>query len=537
MKRNIGRCTILVLVLSMILGIASTSQAKNYYVDAKRGSDSAKGNKRSPWQTVARVNEATMPAGSTVHFKAGRSYGTAVLNAHSGSDGSPVTYTSYGTGAKPKLGGFNAAGKSHLKASRLSLSAATTVVNLTNASHVEVDDCDIKCTATEWAPAVTIQSNAHHNRIINNTITQSQAKNDTINLRGNADYNLIAGNKIDISGIHCAIGLEGHTGGGTADYNIVKNNVITGHKGGGALIALQANSNRNLIEGNVLSGDSTMSEHCGTNPHARHQTMLKLVSMNNIVRNNIIKNYPCKDSLGLDMGAYTYGGFNNIATGNHVYNNVITGVSVGGTPLHLGENGTGGKTFNNTFKNNIIYNNGGTWYQTRDDGSWPRASSSQQMKIQVSLNVRDNYFVNNIFYKSDATNILWVNNAYASVAQAQSWKPDLFWGNLQADPLLDPKSQRPLAGSPVKDAGASLTTITSASGSGTTITVDDAYYFSDGFGIINGDNVQINNQLVAIKAVNYATNTLTLARSISWTEGDAVNLPYSGKAPDIGAFE
>jgi len=537
MRRYAARFFFLIVPTFLILGLASPCWGRDYYVDARKGNDDAKGTRRAPWKTVARVNQTRLPPGTTVYFRAGRNYGSTVLRASSGQEGYPVSYSSYGKGAKPELAGLDASGRSHVKASWLSFSAAATVVNLTSATEVTVDQCDIECTAKEWAPAITVQSNASYNRITNNTMTQSEGKNDTINLRGNADHNLIEGNSITISGIHCAIGLEGHSGGGSADYNVIRNNVITGSKGGGALIGVQANSNFNLIEGNVLSGDGSMAEHCGTNHHARHQTMLKVVSRDNIVRNNIIKNYPCKDSLGLDMGAYNYDGFSNIASGNHVYNNVITGVSAGGTPLFLGENGTGGKTVNNTFKNNIIYNNGGTWYQTNKDGSWPRGSRNQQMKLQVSLNVRENSFVHNIFYKSDAQEIVWVNDAYLSVAQAQSRKPEAFWGNLQVDPLLDPGTLRPLAGSPVRDAGAPLTTIVSASGCGSVLRVDDARYFHAGSRLVPGDSVQVNDQVVAIKAIDYASNTLTLSRAITWSEGDAVNLPYQGSAPDIGAFE
>ena len=527
----------ILIVLVFLVLAGSVSEAADFYVDARKGNDSAKGTRRRPWQTVARVNQAELPPGATVHFKAGRSYGPTVLMARSGSQGARVSYTSYGKGSKPKLAGLDATGKSHVKASGLSLSAAATVVNLTGATHVTVDGCEIECSARGWAPAVTIQDNARYNRITNNTMTQSEGKNDTINLRGNADYNLIEGNRITISGIHCAIGLEGHSGRGSADYNIIRNNVITGRKGGGALIGVQANSNHNLIEGNLLSGDRTMEEHCGSNQHARHQTMLKVVSMHNIVRNNVIKNYPCADSLGLDLSAYHYDGFSNIASGNHIYNNVITGVSAGGTPLYLGENGTGGKSVNNIFKNNIIYNNGGTWYRTNSDGDWPRSSAQQQMKVQVSLNVRENLFINNIFYKSDESRIMWVNNAYVTVAQAESWKPELFRGNLQIDPRLDPLSQRPLPGSPVRDAGAWLTTVTTSSGSGAVLQVEDAYYFQAGSDLAAGDAVQINDQIVALKGIDYASNTLTLARPVSWSQGDPVNLPYYGAAPDIGAFE
>ena len=45
----------------------------------------------------------------------------------------------------------------------------------------------------------------------------------------------------------------------------------------------------------------------------------------------------------------------------------------------MGENGTGGKCFNNIFKNNVVFNNGGSNWQTNLDGSWPADSYNQQM--------------------------------------------------------------------------------------------------------------------------------------------------------------
>ena len=523
----------LILLAFMIFGITSVGHAADYYVDAISGNDAAAGTQTAPWKSVTKVNSATLPAGSTVYFKAGGAFGS-VLTPKSGAAGSLVTYTTYGTGNKPTFGGFNATGKSYAKASGLSFSSSATVINLTTANYITVDNCVINSTATGWSPAITIQTNARYNRITNCIITQSAGNNDTINFRGNADYNLLEGNKITVSGIHAAIDLEGQTGGGTAHYNIIKNNTITGNKAAGALIGIQANSSYNIIEGNTLSGDSTTASYCGSNSSARHQNMFKLVSVNNIVRNNVIKSYPCKDSLGLTMEAYNYGGFNNIASGNHIYNNVITGIAVGGTPLYLGDNGSGGTNFNNVLKNNIVYNNGGTYYQTNQDGSWPSDTVNLQMRVQVSAKVYNNSFKNNLFYKSGITGLLWVNNAYYSVAQAQAWNPTLYSGNLQTDPLLDPATLRPLTNSPVKGAGASLTTITSASGSGSTVNVADAYYFTAGLGMIAGDTIQVKGQLASIKAINYATNTLTLGSSISWAQGDAVNLPFSGTAPDMG---
>ena len=94
------------------------------------------------------------------------------------------------------------------------------------------------------------------------------------------------------------------------------------------------------------------------------------------------------------------------------------------------------------------------------------------------------------------------------------------------------------ATSPAIDAGRFLTN-TASSGSGTVITVDDAGYFFDGFDIVDGDSIQLEGQTqtARITNVNYATNTLTLATSLTWTSGQGVSLPYEGSAPDIGAYE
>jgi len=93
------------------------------------------------------------------------------------------------------------------------------------------------------------------------------------------------------------------------------------------------------------------------------------------------------------------------------------------------------------------------------------------------------------------------------------------------------------SGSPCIDAGGPLTT-TIGSGSGTSLSVEDARYFTDGFGIIDGDMIQVgSNDPVRVTAVNYNSNTLTLSQSINWNSGDAVNYAYSGNGPDMGALE
>jgi len=109
------------------------------------------------------------------------------------------------------------------------------------------------------------------------------------------------------------------------------------------------------------------------------------------------------------------------------------------------------------------------------------------------------------------------------------------------------------AGSPAIAAGTYLTTIASGdSGSGTSLVVTDASYFQDSYGLSNAYStvypdciaVATASNFVCVTQVNYTTNTLTLASSISRSAGDGVYL-YSksdgtvvltGSAPDMGAY-
>jgi hypothetical protein len=88
------------------------------------------------------------------------------------------------------------------------------------------------------------------------------------------------------------------------------------------------------------------------------------------------------------------------------------------------------------------------------------------------------------------------------------------------------------------DAGTWLTATTSA-GSGMQIQVGDARYFIDGWGIIEGDLIQLQDQTqtARIRHVDYKGNILTVNTPLTWVSGQGVSLTYTGSAPDIGAYE
>lgn len=95
--------------------------------------------------------------------------------------------------------------------------------------------------------------------------------------------------------------------------------------------------------------------------------------------------------------------------------------------------------------------------------------------------------------------------------------------------------------SPLIDAGAFLTTTVGSRERSTEIRLRDAGYFYDGFGIEGevGDLIQLQGQAetARITKIDLATGNITLDRPLSCSDGQGVALAYSGKAPDIGAFE
>ena len=103
-------------------------------------------------------------------------------------------------------------------------------------------------------------------------------------------------------------------------------------------------------------------------------------------------------------------------------------------------------------------------------------------------------------------------------------------------------------GSPAIDAGGWLTTVAAAdAGSGTTLLLDDAGFFQDGWAGTDPDWIAVGTAavLARILSIDYAANAVTLASDIARAPGDVVALArlsdgtevLHGPAPDIGTFE
>lgn len=164
---------------------------------------------------------------------------------------------------------------------------------------------------------------------------------------------------------------------------------------------------------------------------------------------------------------------------------------------------------------------------------------------------------------SFANNLAWCPNQSSSLCNAGvfshnsgSFTADT--GNVVCDPsFVNSTSDWHLqAGSCALNGGTNLTTTNGAGTSSTTLIVNDANYFQDGWGLPAGaglgqmtpDCISVttvgNHVCITAGGINYATNTITLASAISWSSGDKVwlysdslgTVRLTGSAPNIGAF-
>lgn len=486
----------------------------DYYVDTANASasDSNPGTAASPWKTITKANQV-LSAGDTVYIKQG-TYTSYISPARSGTAGSPITYRNFGSDNVLITQNTHAVtlySKSYITIQGLNFSNMDGFLDFETSSHNIVAYCkfDQMRNPGMWSGSwlgLSSQYNWIHHCTFSNygyfTTGTSGADwgtdfhiGDDYSTTDHSDYNLVE-NCTFFHGGHDVLAVSGA-------HNVIRNNYLHNenwYQGFGErdiMTGGYANcSTRNLFEGNRIAFTGNPSVL------GAGSAGLNLCTYSNIVRFNCF--YGCKES-GIMMG--TTGTYMTSPQYNMIYNNVFyTNGFNAASPneskdgLGLANWGNASPIMGNAIKNNIFYKN------------------------PISINT----------YNVNLSNQIIVGN------WLQTGDP------LFADVLspMDPMNAslpnfQLKANSPCIDAGVFLTTITSPSGSGTVFQVGDATYFMDGWGIVQGDQVQLqgSQQRVRITSVDYAAKTLTVDTNISWTQGQGIAMPYSGTAPDIGAFE
>jgi hypothetical protein len=356
------------------------------------------------------------------------------------------------------------------------------------------------------------------------------------------DYNLIEGNIIT-KAKHTLWAFK------CSHYNIIRNNYFHNelqkigeiydceNAGYGSAEFPKLNSvddaKYNVVEGNIFAYTASSGDH---SPFAG----IQYAGQNGIIRNNIF--YEC---VGPPFDLTLYGGEAAYNYGNRVYHNTFYNNNFGGISI----SGSSSYTFGDQkIKNNLFYKN--RFIQNDMRWSWYAELDNKPVQI-VSGRIDDVLFENNNIFHSEADELYVIargirtsssNPAPESLSWWEANHPQMFKNNVQVDPKFTNSSNHDFylqPGSPMIDAGAFLANTINAGENSTVISVDDAGWFMDGFGIVSGDTIQLEGQTdqAIILSINYDTETLTLDRPLSWSSGQGISMKYSDERPDIGALE
>jgi hypothetical protein len=525
----------------MLLGTVSIAQTQTIYHVSLDGNDNDNGNSAtSAWRSLAKAN-ATVAAGDVVVIHGGE-YTDGIHPVNSGRSGSPITFQA-------------------VEGDRVILHTATGVQLGANHSYIVVEGLEV------YATYRVAELNGSSNITIRNCAM----------FGGRGNYG--------------AFGLE------NASYCVIRNNYLDrqdpdAESGGGDGLALTGQSNHNLIEGNTVT-------RCG---HVAFASAYR-GQYQNIWRNNLAyenhTNYSLQDGVersvfenntgyyqglvwtGGDGNGLQFTGTNCIIRYNTLYGDTSTAYT-GRHWMSIVGAGTGSDYGSPSMERNKIYNN--TIYGENDQTQWDK-SGWRNDNYNVNATQADNVFKNNIFAAAPGVQIDDIDTTRSLEQMSNRYVANLLFGahgqpafvryeyggggvvwtlddakrtkpaswaatNLEADPFfVNTVGQGPAKdfnlrpGSPAIDAGVDLAVAT-AGGSGTTLVVDDANYFTDGWGIpgVVGDSIKIDQEApVGIAQVDYATNTITLNAPRSWVQGSSIYYfrsdRFQGAAPDRGSHE
>ena len=495
-------------------------------------------------QAYSSISEASgiAAAGDTVLVRGG-TYAEAIVPSNSGTPLNPITFRNYAgetaaiTGAYVDgtqwgdedgwVFGFYVWGKSNIVFEGLSFEdVAHGWGRIVHSSNITIRDSRFENAGATGMVGSIYFINSSHNRILNNTIRDG---NDNLAFV-KSDFNLIEGNNVSM-GRHVLWTFK------CSGHNIIRGNYFYNEiQKIGEIYDCEHSSDidhfgllmynatkRNIVEGNTFAYTAPDD---GDGPF----NGIQYAGQEGIIRNNLFY-----DSHGIGLGMANYPDEAMYNLYNRVYGNVFYDNMGGG--IITGTSNNPANFADNIFTNNIFYKNYPIpigWADNHESGS------------QISSHNMANFlFANNSILNvtPGESTVIWdAYNHRISLSAAQTNYPSLYSGNVEANPIFMNEMAhdfRLQPGSPIINAGAFLTRTVGA-GPGASMQVADAKYFYDGYGIEGerGDMIQLQGGGTArITAINYATNTLALDRSLNWNSEQLVSLAYSGSAPDIGAYE
>jgi hypothetical protein len=489
----------------------------------------------SAYSTIAAASAAASP-GTTVLIR-GAVYSEPLIPQTSGAPGQYITFKNYGN-EEVFLGGETGIVLAHRRyiwieglhvEDRFWLesnnSDAEFANNFQNRNFNVIKSCIFKRTPASGTTGNIRFVRSHDNRLLDNTIEDGR---DNIVLV-DAMRNLVQHNKVT-KGHHSLISVR------CSNFNVIRDNYFANpDQKGGEVYDCGQDTNavphtfnatkHNLFENNVFAEASEYYSSSGGNG-------IQYAGQEGIVRRNVFYN----GNIGITMSTYEDEAAYNL--NNRIYHNVFYNNDGAGIALGAGE-------VNNRFVNNILFANKGC---TPDCF----ATTPGQVLYEIDPNASPFWETSTLSYND----IFYEQPGQAVIEQAESSGPGIslanfnngvakvFLNSLEVNPQFVNAAAGDFhlqSGSPLIDAGGFLTTTAETKTESTSMRVQDATYFFDGYGIAGeqGDLVQLQGGTTTarIVSVDYGTNTLTLDRPLSWSAGQGVSLQFGGSAPDVGAFE
>ena len=497
---------------------AVSLQGADYFVSPD-GDDDAAGDHDNPWRTIDHANARVAP-GDTVTFLPGDYEGTIAPQV-SGREGAPVTFRSekpWEAVLRPEGRGF--------------------AVDLQEARHVGVEGFMIDGRGEGgWVRArdsgyLTLRGNrmvdagpvtdllgCRHVKILDNVFSKDRVTGNMVQVR-ESEHVLIEGNSFTRVG-HNPLLVS------VCRYVVVRGNLF--HNDWGRNFEFWATT-RILIEGNIVTEarDSAYS----ADSRAKNLYHEGIFRFNRVFRN---RHTPLNSGSYMPVGAGPTHHFREPfrMVNSRVYHNTIA------DNLGFGWELWGMNVSSTLFQNNIFAGN-----------DWAGGHVQLIWNEEVA---GDNRLRNNLLRGTDSgQTVVRYRGDHLTAAEADERTPLQrgFWsefdGTLDADPGFvdrDRLDYRLEPDSAARDAGLPLT-VALGSGRGRVLPVADGVFFFDGFGIEGerGDWIAVGEgtRLARIEKVElrgYLPARLHLDREVAWEEGDPVGLPWSGDAPDMGAYE
>jgi parallel beta-helix repeat protein len=570
-SKRIAFCLLALIGWSLIVSCRGMG-AHTYYV-AATGSDANPGSQSQPWKTIQKAAEA-MIAGDMVLIHAGTYYEN-VMPRRSGVEGKYITYQDFGDGevildaqggARPHC--IEVSGQAYLQFIGLHLRNAgyaalnAAFVAFEGSHHLVLDrvtaetsrfGIELKGKNTSSEDPVgavrfvtiknsVVRNNAAYgiflyykvtdivigpnNKIYNENETNGVPEDDQYGIDLDTDYPGIPANgpvRVSIVGNEVYGNRIQGIRPWNAQYVLIQDNYV--HHNGATGIQVEDGCSHVIVDGNRAEFNAQSHEY---------EAGIWIDSTQDaVVQNNVVR--------GNQIGVMVTVTDRALVRHNIIYENnrAPTGSNVMGAVLNS-------DSADIVFVHNTLWQNG---------APESRGNLAFCIKPPVSRTV----IKNNIFAGSAGAFDGWLNcavtsdfnNFYNTRDLVVSWQgKDLNWPAYLSASSQDnhsittnPMFMNPAEGdfsllkqSPDLGSGSPLTQ-TTAAGSGKTISLGDARYFSDGYGLVVGDAVRIGAVQAVIVKVDLTANTITVDREVRWNQGDAVSYRYTGANPDRGAVK